>query len=156
MKIMQINVLKHLKVRTKIIILAAFMLLVTVWMSVLSLTNQIKYSEESIADLEHSIRTSYDMNIKNQVENVISLINNIYNKQVAGEYTEEEARKQAADLVRELRYGDIGYFWIDTYEGDNIVLLGNETEGTNRYELKDVNNFYLIKAIIEAGKRRVN
>jgi methyl-accepting chemotaxis protein len=149
----QINILKHLKVRTKIIILAAFMLLVTVWMSVLSLTNQIKYSDESIADLEDSIRTSYDLNIKNQVENAVSLINNIYNKQVAGEYSEEEAKKLAADLVRELRYGDNGYFWIDTYEGDNIVLLGNETEGTNRYELKDVNNFYLIKAIIEAGKQ---
>jgi methyl-accepting chemotaxis protein len=93
------------------------------------------------------------MNIKNQVENVITLINNIYNKQVAGEYTEEEAKKLAADLVRELRYGEGNYFWIDTYEGDNIVLLGNETEGTNRYELKDVNNFYLIKAIIENGKK---
>jgi methyl-accepting chemotaxis protein len=153
MKGKQLNVLMNLKVRTKIIILAAFMLLVTVWMSVLSLTNQIKYSEESVADLEDSIRTSYDLNIKNQVENAVSLINNIYNKQVAGEYSEEEAKKLAADLVRELRYGDNGYFWIDTYEGDNIVLLGNETEGTNRYELKDVNNFYLIKAIIEAGKQ---
>jgi methyl-accepting chemotaxis protein len=149
----QMNALKHLKVRTKIIILAAFMLLVTVWMSVLSLTNQIKYSEESIADLDHSIRTSYDLNIKNQVENAVSLINNIYNKQVAGEYTEEEAKKLAADLVRELRYGDNGYFWIDTYKGDNIVLLGNDTEGTNRYESKDVNDFYLIKAIIENGRK---
>jgi methyl-accepting chemotaxis protein len=149
----QTNLLKNLKVRTKIIILAAFMLLVTVWMSVLSLTNQIKYSDESTADLEDSIRTSYDLNIKNQVENAVSLVNNIYNKQVAGEYSEEEAKKLAADLVRELRYGDNGYFWIDTYEGDNIVLLGNDTEGTNRYESKDVNDFYLIKAIIENGRK---
>jgi methyl-accepting chemotaxis protein len=147
------NILKNLKVRTKIIILAVFMLLVTVWISVLALTNQIKYSRESIADLEKSIRTSYDLNIQNQVENAVSLINKIYNQQVAGEYAEEEAKKLAADLVRDLRYGENGYFWIDTYEGDNIVLLGNETEGTNRYEQKDVNGFYLIKAIIENGRK---
>ncbi len=154
MKFKQINGLKNLKVRTKIIILAAFMLLVTVWMSVLSLTNQIKYSKESLADLEESIRISYDLNIKNQVENAVSLINHIYNKQVEGVYTEEEAKKLAADLVRELRYGENGYFWIDTYEGVNVVLLGKkETEGTNRYELKDVNDFYLIKAIIENGRK---
>ena len=56
-------------------------------------------------------------------------------------------------MVRELRYGDNGYFWIDTYEGDNIVMLGNETEGTNRLEKQDVNGFYLIKALIAAGQQ---
>ncbi len=153
MKLRRGNVLKHLKVRTKIVILAVFMLLVTIWMSVLALSNQIRNTEKMVTKLEQSIRTSYDMNIQNQVENAISLINTIYNKQVAGEYTEEQAKKLAADLVRELRYGENGYFWIDTYQGDNIVLLGNETEGTNRYELKDVNGFYLIKAIIENGQK---
>ncbi len=153
MKGKEINVLKNLKVRTKIIILATFILLVTVLMSVLSLTNQIKYSKESTISLEDSIRSSYDMNIKNQVENAVSLINNIYNKQVAGEYSEEEAKKLAADLVRELSYGDNGYFWIDTYQGDNVVLLGNETEGTNRYDKKDENGFGFIKAIIENGRK---
>ncbi len=153
MKAKRVNVLKNLKVRTKIIILAAFILLMTVWMSVVALTNQIKYSKENTISLEASIRSSYDMNIKNQVENAVSLINNIYNKQVAGEYTEEEAKKLAADLIRELKYGDNGYFWIDTYEGDNVVLLGSATEGTNRYESKDVNGFYLIKAIIDNGRK---
>ncbi len=148
-----INILKNLKVRTKIIILATFILLMTVCMAVVSLMNQIRYSRENTIGLEDSIRSNYDLNIKNQVENAVSLINNIYKKQVAGEYTEEEAKRLAADLVRELRYGDNGYFWIDTYEGDNVVLLGNETEGTNRYESKDVNGFYLIKAIIENGRK---
>ena len=153
MKLMRSNVLKHLKVRTKIIILAVFMLLITVWMSALALNNQFKNTEESISKLEQSIRASYDLNIKNQVENAVSLINQIYNKQVAGEYTEEEAQLLAANLIRELRYGENGYFWIDTYQGDNIVLLGNETEGTNRYESKDVNGFDLIKGIIENGRK---
>jgi hypothetical protein len=92
--------------------------------------------------------------LRNQVENAVSLINTIYNRQVAGELTEEEAKKLAADLIREIRYGDNGYFWIDTYEGVNVVLLGNETEGTNRYNTKDSNGYEMIKAIIANGSRK--
>ena len=68
-----------------------------------------------------------------------------------GAYTEEEAKKLAADLVRELRYGESGYFWIDTCEGDNVVLLGQETEGTNRLETEDSNGYQMIKDIIKNG-----
>jgi methyl-accepting chemotaxis protein len=146
-------VLGNLRVRTKIMILAILMLTEIVWVAGTYVKDQMEASQDSIERLEKSIRTGYDNNIRNQVENVISLINTVYQKQLAGEYTEEEAKKLAADLVREVRYGDNNYFWIDTYEGQNIVLLGNETEGTNRYELKDVNDFYLVKAIIAAGRQ---
>ncbi len=147
------NAFGNLKVRAKITFMAAFMLLVTLLIAGLALTNQINHSRANLKELEAQIRSSYDLNIKNQVENAVSLINNIYNKQVAGEYTEEEAKKLAADLIRETRYGDNGYFWIDTYEGDNVVLLGNKTEGTNRYNAKDDNGYEMIKAIIANGRQ---
>lgn len=147
------NVFRDLKVKTKIAILAVFMLLITAGVAGLALNNQINYNNEKLKEIEASIRSSYDMNIKNQVENAVSLITNIYNKQTAGEYTEEQAKKLAADLVRDIKYGDDGYFWIDTYEGVNVVLLGSETEGTNRYEKQDVNNKFLIKEIIAAGRQ---
>ena len=38
--------------------------------------------------------------------------------------------------MREMRYGDTGYFWIDESNGTNVVLLGCDTEGTNRMEKK--------------------
>ena len=90
--------------------------------------------------------------LKNQVETAMSLINQVYDKQLAGEYTEEEAKKVAADYIRDLRYdnGD-GYFWIDTTEGVNVVLLGRDTEGTNRYDSIDPNGVYYIHEILEAG-----
>ncbi len=147
------NVFRDLKVRTKIALLAVFMLLVTLLLTGLALLNQINYSSENLKKMESDIRNSYDLNIKNQVQNAVSLITKIHNMQVAGVYTEEEAKKLAADLIRELKYGDNGYFWIDTYEGVNVVLLGNETEGTNRYEKKDDNGFEMIKAIIANGRQ---
>ena len=149
---MKLNFLNNLKVRTKVILLAIFLLLVAVLMTGISISNQAKYSEESLKKIEENIRIGYDKNIKTQVENAVSLLEGIYKKQLDGEYTLEEAKKMAADLIRDIRYDGEGYFWIDTFKGDNVVLLGNETEGTNRFEKQDVNGFYMIKALIEAGK----
>ena len=68
--------------------------------------------------------------LKQETEIAISMIDQIHQKELKGEYTEKEAKKLAADIVRELRYDDgNGYFWIDTYEGVNVVLLGRDTEG---------------------------
>lgn len=145
---------ENLKVKTKVILLAVILLLITVVMVGFSIKKQVESSEEKVRMMEQIIRADYDKDIKNQVQNVVSLIATIHKQQEEGVYTEEEAKKLAADLVRELRYGEEGYFWIDTYEGVNVVLLGQkETEGTNRYENKDVNGFYLIKAIIAAGRQ---
>ena len=63
-----------------------------------------------------------------------------------------EAETRGADLLRELRYGDGGYFWADTYDGDNVVLLGSETEGTNRMETKDAEGYQMVKEIIRVGQ----
>lgn len=56
-----------------------------------------------------------------------------YKKQQAGQLTEAQAKKEAADRVRALRYDDgKGYFWMDDYDGVNVVLLGTDSEGKSR------------------------
>ncbi|MGB8451639.1 MAG: methyl-accepting chemotaxis protein [Anaerocolumna sp.] len=145
--------LNNLKVKTKVLFLAAFLLLVAVLMGVISIIDQEKTLHTNVKTLENSIRQDYDNNIKNQVQNVISLLNGIYAKYDAGEYTLEEAKKVGADLIRGLKYGESGYFWIDTYEGDNVVMLGKETEGTNRINAVDENGYQYINFIIANGKK---
>lgn len=146
------KIVQNLKVRTKVIVLAAFLLLVAVLMAGISLRDQIKTSQENLDRVEKSIRTSYDLNIKNQVENMITLLEGIEAKRVNGDYTLEEAQKLAADLVRDIRYGEGGYFFIDTYAGDNVVYIGDESEGKNRLNLKDIKGYYMIKALIATGQ----
>jgi hypothetical protein len=60
----------------------------------------------------------------------------------------------AADLVRELRYDKDGCFWVDDSKGNNVVLLGNATKGTNRYGAKDAKDLEFVKAIIRRSPRR--
>ena len=57
-----------------------------------------------------------------------------------------------AGLLRGLRYDQDNYFWADTYEGVNVVLLGKDVEGKSRLDLKDAKGFPLIRAILEAGR----
>lgn len=144
----------NFKVRTKVIILSALLLLVSMLIATISIYDQSKTKNENIALIEKTIRTDYDSNIELQVENVITLLDGIYAKYEEGEYTLEESKKVAADLIRGLRYGEEGYFWADTYEGVNVVLLGSETEGTNRLDFVDTKGFPVIKEVLKAGKQK--
>lgn len=144
--------LKNLKVRTQIVVLVTLWVIGAILIGGISLFTQNNTLKSNLRIMENSIRSDYDNNIKNQVQTAISMLNEIYAKSQAGEYTLEEAKTIGADLLRKLSYGDNGYFWADTYDGTNVVLLGNETEGTNRIDKMDVNGFPYMKAIIKAGK----
>lgn len=133
-----------------IVILAtmAALLLCTIF----SAQSMKELQSKALDTMETDEREAYDEQIKQQVDNVISLCQTIYDQYQAGVYTEAEARKLAADEIRQLRYGDSGYFWVDQYDGTNVVLLGNDTEGTNRMETKDANGYQMVKEIIRVGQ----
>ena len=69
--------------------------------------------------------------------------------------TEEQAKTEAAALVRDMRYDDgAGYFWIDTYDGVNVALLGSkEVEGKSRINATDPTGKQFIREMIENGKK---
>lgn len=144
--------MRNIKVSLKMLIFQISVLFALVLAGVMSMYFMRMEGKQSVDTLEIAIRNDYDESIKDQVTNVISLIDTIYQKHQAGEYTLDEAKLLAADLVREIRYKDGGYFWIDTYAGDNIVLLGNSTEGTNRLASKDANGYEMVKDIIRVGQ----
>ncbi|HEX3009489.1 MAG TPA: methyl-accepting chemotaxis protein [Bacteroidales bacterium] len=108
-------------------------------------------SSANIAELEKTLRNDFDTKAKYEVQTAISLLDGVYKKYEKGVYTLDEAKKLGADLVRDLRYNKDGYFWIDTREGLNIVLLGRDSEGKNRYESQDKKGTYFVKDLIANG-----
>ena len=102
-------------------------------------------------DLEESVGNQ----LKGETAVAYGILEEYYKKQQAGELTEDQAKKEAADRVRDLRYdGGKGYFWIDTVDGNNVVLLGRkDVEGTNRYNAKDPNGFPYIQEINKAAQQ---
>ncbi len=97
--------------------------------------------------------SAQDLLIKSEVETAVSILQALYTKHQQGEMTLEQAKKLGADLLRELRYGDEGYFWADTTEGVNVVLYGRkDVEGRNRLEDKDQQGTYVTKEFLAKAK----
>ena len=143
--------MNNMKVRKKMIVLAGLMLIFIVISIVFSINNMKAIEEQSMVSQEESLRDDYDDSIKWQVQNVISLLES-YNEDIkSGIYTEDQGKKIVADRIRQLGYGEDGYFWIDKSDGTNVVLLGGDIEGTNRIDTKDVNGFEMVRDFIEGA-----
>ncbi len=145
-------ILKHLKVRTKMILLCAITILAMAVICVIFSYSIYSISQLSLTELEKSMNSNYDADIKQEVETAVSILEHVYKDCEEGLTTLDEAKEKGAHLLRDLKYGEEGYFWADTYEGDNVVLLGSETEGSNRYEATDVNGNFYIKELIKKGR----
>ena len=105
-------------------------------------------SEVYRSRLEEDIMTE----LKNETQEAMSICEVMYGRYQAGELTMEEAQKESADIIRELKYNDgAGYFWVDTSKGINVVLLGRDTEGQSRWDSVDPNGTYFIQEMIKNG-----
>lgn len=110
-------------------------------------------AQSDIAIMRQTMMAQFERTLKLQVEGAVSIIESIYKEQQKGILTEQEAKKKAADIVREIRYDNGNYLWIDTYEGFNIVLLGNKNyEGKVRWEFKDLKGNPVLQDLFNAAK----
>lgn len=120
-------------------------------LSCYNIVNTVRKNEADMEEYRATLYEQFDRSIKLEVETAYSLVQEIYTQQQKGLLTEEEAKKQAATLIRDLRFDDGNYFWIDTAEGVNVVLLGREVEGKSRIDLVDSKGKKFIREIITNG-----
>lgn len=115
------------------------------------------YSIKDTTDLalneyENAMNSGYDTEIKSEVQTVIAVLQAEYDKCQSGELTEQEAKDEAKEIVRAMRYRDdaSGYFWIDDTDY-NLVMhpILTDQEGNNRYELEDQNGVMIIQEIMK-------
>ncbi|KOR24629.1 cache domain-containing protein [Clostridium sp. L74] len=142
------------KISTKIAVMAILISTITaICIGGFSIYQLFSTKSKVIENQRKTMLESYDLSIKNQVETSISVLEEINKRYEKGELKLEEAKRLGANLLRDMRYGKEGYFWADTLEGVNIVLLGKDIEGKSRLEMQDSKGKYLIKEIIENGKK---
>lgn len=106
---------------------------------------------DQLAILDSSLRDGFDRTIRTQVETAVSMADRVAKLRSDGVLSEEAAFKVATSLLRDIRYNADDYFWADTPDGTNVVLLGRDIEGKNRMASVDANGFKLVEAIIGAG-----
>ncbi len=144
--------MRNISVKMKMGLMALITLIGLMVLGGIAIIQLTALRTNATAILEESIRADYDQSIKEQVDNALSMLNGVYAQYENGDCSLDEAKEMGASLLRDLRYGEAGYFWADTYDGNCVVLLGNETEGTNRMETKDANGYEMVREIIRVGQ----
>ncbi|SFH90868.1 methyl-accepting chemotaxis sensory transducer with Cache sensor [Pseudobutyrivibrio sp. OR37] len=117
-----------------------------------SIFNTIKTNNESTEAYSSRLLDDVKSQLRFETEEAMSICEVMNARYQAGEMTLPEAKKEAADIIRELRYNEgSGYFWVDTSEGVNVVLLGRDTEGQSRWDLTDSSGNKFIQQMIQNG-----
>lgn len=127
-------------------------LLVSILLGATSIFSIKNTTDMAVKEYEDAMNSGYDTEIKSEVQTVIAVLQAEYDKYLAGEMTEEEAKEEAKEIVRAMRYRDdaSGYFWID--DTDYILVMHpilKEQEGNNRYDLEDQNGVMIIQEIMK-------
>lgn len=109
-------------------------------------------SQSSYTAYETTVDEGYQTEIKSQVQSTIAILQSEYDRYLAGEKTEEEAKNDAKEIIRVMRYRDdqSGYFWID--DTDYILIMHPilvDNEGANRYTLEDQNGIMIVQEIVK-------
>ena len=129
--------MKNLKVSVKLGLIIVSVIIMVIVASSMSVNDMNQVQDKALETMESSSRQSYDDLIKQQVGVAISLLSDINDEYKAGKYTLEEAKTLAADEIRQLRYGDAGYFWIDQSDGTNQQGTTDQSNGTGQQGTTD-------------------
>ena len=124
------------KIKNKIALLVSvFLIFLTLIITALSIMFISRIGNQNLIQLDMELRKDFDRMARYQVEQAVSMLEVFHSKAEGSDIT--EVKEEAANFLRELRYGEDGYFWADTLDGTTVVFLGNEQEGQNRWNAED-------------------
>jgi len=142
-----------MQITTKIIVISLGMLLVLA-LAITVPSTYISYQtqQKELEGLDKILRDNFDELVQHEIETAISLLESIHAEVEMDSLSEEEGLQRAENTLRNLKYGEDGYFWADTKDGMNIVMLGKaDIEGKSRWNSKDAKGNYLVQDIIKAA-----
>lgn len=117
--------------------------------SVVSLKSMATSAYDTYAN---AVNEGYNDEIKSQVQSALSVLQSEYDQYQAGEKTEEQAKEDAKEVIRAMRYRDdqSGYLWIDDTEHMLVMHpILSEQEGNNRYDLEDQNGVMITQEVVK-------
>ncbi len=138
-----------MKIRTKILLLAILPLVFVIFA-----INATVYllNESQIAMQQNELRTKLMEDKKSELSTYLQ----IAQTSIADLYAQPdnpEIREQVKKILRQLRYGKDGYFFVYNYDGVNQVLGPKpEIEGKNLFNAKDAGGKFFIQSIINAAR----
>lgn len=89
--------------------------------------------------------------LKNYIDIAETAISDVYESAgPADAAAQEEVRK----ILRSIRFGEDGYYFVYTYDGQNMVLGPKpELEGKSLWDMKDANGDYLVRSMSDIAQK---
>ncbi len=99
--------------------------------------------------------TNKQVALKNVLESVHSSINDLYEKSLKGEITEEQAQKLSKDIIRSVRFnGGKDYIYVNDLEGTCVVSNNLENEGQNFSNSQDDKGNYTNRIMSQIAQEK--
>lgn len=138
-----------MKIRTKILLLAILPLVLAIFA-----INAIVYliNQSQIATQQSELRAELMADKKSELSTYLQIAQTAI-ADVYAQPDSAENREQVKKILRQLRYGKDGYFFVYNYDGVNQVLGPKpETEGKNLFNAKDAGGKFFIQDILNAAR----
>jgi len=144
--------MKAISLKIKIILLGILPAIVlTAGLTGLAVYQAYRAGQQEIATARKSMRAAKEAELKNYVDMAISAIRPLYDKAAADD---KDAQEQARTVLRQLSYGQDGYFFAYRHDGINVVLGPKpQLEGKDLSGLKDANGVFYVRELIDRAKQ---
>jgi methyl-accepting chemotaxis protein len=146
--------MKNISIKTKLLLLVILSIFVVSLVLIISSILSINYiSDSNINKYEKESYKSKEHELKNHVETAVNAIKGI--AQDSSFSSEEEKQKVAKEVIKNMLYGQDGYFWIN--DSNHVVVMHSikpELAGKNMYETKDPNGVMIYQEIVKAANAK--
>ncbi|MCP4598257.1 cache domain-containing protein [Neptuniibacter sp.] len=138
--------------KTKVLLLSIVpLILVTVAITMISLTQARILSEQEINTFEENLLRSKRQELEHYVEMAMNAIEHIVRRSEPGD---EAAEREVKRILNDLTYGDDGYFFVYDPDGVNLVHpIQPELVGEDLIGLQDANGKYVIRDLIDIAEK---
>lgn len=139
-------VFARLKVRTRLLILSLASLFGLIFLTLIAL-----------AVLQYNLVEDRKQKTRHLVESTLGVLHYYYQQQQTGQLSEQAAKHHAAETIRQLRYDQREYFWInDTQHRVVMHPIKPEFEGKDQSNLKDPHGVAIYREVVKAALRHPN
>jgi methyl-accepting chemotaxis protein len=110
-------------------------------------------SAYSASQMWQQMVTAREDKVQSVVEAAQSVLQNLYDQQISGELTLEQAQAKAREILRESRYNGTEYFFAYDNKGVTMVQARDPSlEGSNRFDSQAKSGRYLVREIVAMGE----
>lgn len=137
--------------RYKVIFMAIIPLIIALIVSTsISVFTKVSEGEQRISDYREKLRQDVKNHLKTRTEIAVAAVNHAYNSMSL-----KSARQTALDFVKEMTYGDKGYFWINDFFPKMVMHpYSPQLVGQSLSDYKDPKGVYLFVEMVSVAKNK--